>query len=1013
MAKYTTFWQNLLKEFSSKLDSAKPLEQTFADTGIENLGNRQSYSGYLEVFGCGVKKYTSSQVFVDLERVVSSNNKLKNQVTGLLNIRVDKNNSVTFSYQPFSWELMMNRYRDYQDKTQMVDELYKWLLVQKFQDLWTEYEADTLSFKDLMEKVDFGNLVYHMFTPNFIKLVQKVPGAAEQALLHLYDLDEPLQERVSVFSQLLHDQQKLNKEKPNDQLFLAEREIATLLTFRYPEQYTFFIPSFYNPLVKALGRKNPEKWYQLRDYYEIVDNFKREVLPKYEDAIAVKNRLTEGDEYYQDNKHLLLIQDIFYITFMKDSKDLTDEVATEDETTPKYWIYSPGEGATKWDEFYELGIMALGWDDLGDLKQYQTKKDITKTLQQEPGSSGSRKNDSTANDEFANVVSIGDYIIVKKGKSQLLGLGQVVSDYYYEESAHSFKSRRNVKWLKKGEWDSDHDLVLKTLTDISDYKDLEAGFDYYYERLLDLMEDKTQQTTRSMEPLNQILYGPPGTGKTYNTIDLAVRIASSDEHVQNKRVANQKIFDELIKEEQIVFTTFHQSLSYEDFIEGIKPLKPIPNEGYLKYDIQEGIFKSVCEKARSNFENAKSGNQKKIPFELALEKLKEDLEENREMKFPLRTPGYDFTIIGFTNTSSIPAMGNVNYQWFFGDGNTSSQQSPVYSYSSPGNYSACLIISVLDSNNNTICSDSICKNVPVGLGSCQAGMLLIHDPSIPAGYGVNNIPNPSAALVYDSSFVVYDFGNGYTATHSPAIGSSHYNYSTSGTYQICLTNFYLYRGDTVCFSTACSTVVVSLNKFCQASYIVDTANSYQGNVFIWNTSTPSNNSSIHANSYQWNFGDGNTSNQPFPVHTYANPGVYAVCLTLTSVDSANNICTDTFCDTLGVDSLGNLIYKTTSGFTLNVLDPNAIGLKERIVEEFAVYPNPANDMVTMAWNEVVSGEMKWQITDLKGAVLMKGAEDASNKKEMQLNVSRLKAGVYILSASHKNSPVAHYKLRIN
>lgn len=369
--------------------------------------------------------------------------------------------------------------------------------------------------------------------------------------------------------------------------------------------------------------------------------------------------------------------------------------------------------------------------------------------------------------------------------------------------------------------------------------------------------------------------------------------------------------------------------------------------------------------------------------------------------------------VNFTNTSLIPAIGNVNYQWFYGDGNTSSQQSPVYSYSSPGNYSACLVISVLDSNNSIICSDSICKNVQVGLGSCQAGISLVHNPSVPAGYGVNNIPNPSAALVYDSSFVVYDFGNGYTATHSPAIGSSHYNYSTSGTYQICLTNFYLYRADTVCFSSACSTVVVSLNKFCKADYIVDTVNSYQGNVFIWNTSTPSNTSALHANSYQWDFGDGNTSNQPFPLHTYANPGMYAVCLSLTSVDSANNMCTDTYCDTLGVDSLGNLIYKNSGGFTLNVLDPNAIGLEEKLVQEFSIYPNPAEDRVTLAWDELVSGELNWQITDLKGAILMKGTQNQTNKKEVQLDVSRLKAGVYILSASHKNSPAAHHKLKIH
>ncbi|EAK0847137.1 McrB family protein [Campylobacter lari] len=102
-------------------------------------------------------------------------------------------------------------------------------------------------------------------------------------------------------------------------------------------------------------------------------------------------------------------------------------------------------------------------------------------------------------------------------------------------------------------------------------------------------------------PLNQILYGPPGTGKTYHTIDKALEILG--ENLSNKDRDEKKAkFDEYVKNGQIIFTTFHQSYGYEEFVEGIKPrVDSKENSKEVEYEIKDGIFKELCKKALDNY----------------------------------------------------------------------------------------------------------------------------------------------------------------------------------------------------------------------------------------------------------------------------------------------------------------------------------------------------------------------------------------------------------------------------
>ena len=128
-------------------------------------------------------------------------------------------------------------------------------------------------------------------------------------------------------------------------------------------------------------------------------------------------------------------------------------------------------------------------------------------------------------------------------------------------------------------------------------------------------------------PLNQILFGAPGTGKTYHTKEMAVEIINGKKEKDRTREEINKEYEELIEAGQIVFTTFHQSLSYEDFIEGIKP-ETI--DGNVTYEVKDGIFKSICKNAFSK--EITSDN-----FEVVYQKLLDEIDNSVDNKLVLET----------------------------------------------------------------------------------------------------------------------------------------------------------------------------------------------------------------------------------------------------------------------------------------------------------------------------------------------------------------------------------------
>jgi 5-methylcytosine-specific restriction protein B len=128
----------------------------------------------------------------------------------------------------------------------------------------------------------------------------------------------------------------------------------------------------------------------------------------------------------------------------------------------------------------------------------------------------------------------------------------------------------------------------------------QGAFGYAYRRLPGANAKATATATSvSDKPLslNTILYGPPGTSKTYETINHALKIIEptfAAANVGNRNVLKKR-FDELGREGRIEFLTFHQSYSYEDFVEGIKAST---EGGVISYQVEDGVFKRFCIRAR-------------------------------------------------------------------------------------------------------------------------------------------------------------------------------------------------------------------------------------------------------------------------------------------------------------------------------------------------------------------------------------------------------------------------------
>lgn len=139
----------------------------------------------------------------------------------------------------------------------------------------------------------------------------------------------------------------------------------------------------------------------------------------------------------------------------------------------RYWIFSPGEQACRWDEMRDGGVMALSYSECErDLREYADEDAIRAEFKSSEEDDASYKNHVRALTDFLNVMKPGDFVFAKKGTRTFLGVGRVTGEYEFAADAPDYKHRRAVEWLKAETVEREDAVARKTLTDVTRYGDL-------------------------------------------------------------------------------------------------------------------------------------------------------------------------------------------------------------------------------------------------------------------------------------------------------------------------------------------------------------------------------------------------------------------------------------------------------------------------------------------------------------------------------------------------------------
>jgi len=251
---------------------------------------------------------------------------------------------------------------------------------------------------------------------------------------------------------------------------------------------------------------------------------------------------------------------------------------------------------------------------------------------------------------------------------------------------------------------------------------------------------------------------------------------------------------------------------------------------------------------------------------------------------------------------STPLSPADSITWTFGDGTTSHDVNPTHTYAQPGSYTVCLKVKKTI-NNTTFCIRDICKTIVVQTPPCNLVVDFSWNVTGTSPYVVvfTNLSTPLSPL--DS--ITWTFGDG-TTSHD--VNPTH-TYTAAGSYTVCLKVKKTINNTTFCIRDICKTIVIPQPCNLVVDFSWSTVASSPMVIHFNNLSTPL----AATDSITWTFGDGTTSHDVNPTHTYANAGTYNVCLIVKKNNNAPGIpaCIRYICKTVTVQVPCTLVANFT------------------------------------------------------------------------------------------------------
>ena len=514
-------------------------------------------------------------------------------------------------------------------------ELYKWEAVKHFQDNW---DLDAEDFPAMLSRSlsKTENLLASMnnYPRRMIKqFAQRFPQDVKSLFVALYDETLNLKERIDTFIAGIEQIHKEWDGKEAKNHYHTFNVVSTYLWLRYPDKYYIYKPSVVKNLFDRLGidiKLTPLKANAVIKTFEVYDSISDYLLKDLELKAMFEEVMTSN--CYPDKLMKTATVDLGY--YLKIKKKASTQVTKT--TEKKYWMYAPGENASKWSRCQEQSHICIGWDGLGDLSEITSLegcRDALKDLYNNPDSSF--MNDGLAVWEFSHVMQPGDVVYAKHGQNNIIGRGIVKSDYIYDSSQEDFYHIRKIEWTHIGKWELGN-IVLKTLTDITKYPD------YVNKIEAMIVEGKVEETKSNsyndmykayinllLNNHNLILNGAPGTGKTYLAKQVAAQIIYEG-NVPESFEEDTKFI------EQCGFVQFHPSYDYTDFVEGLRPKN---DNGNIGFERKDGTFKEFCAKALQNLLDSKKTVQT-LQNELSVRDLLEGfINESMENETMFETSG--------------------------------------------------------------------------------------------------------------------------------------------------------------------------------------------------------------------------------------------------------------------------------------------------------------------------------------------------------------------------------------